>query len=167
MTFTDAYERTIDAKGRLQIPSQIRESLEARDQAQVLYIVPGRRPGTLSIYPADEFESMRKYMDHEPIPDTDAYTFQQLFYSMTSQVELDKQGRMILPERILKRAGLQSEVVLTGVGNHMDIWNQSDYQTFVDQYWTRWNEVQDKARAASRKNVSQDSTPNTSIQHKG
>jgi len=151
MTFTDAYERTIDAKSRLQIPSQIRDTMESADRPLVFYLVPGARPGTLSLYPEDEFEAAAKHMDSEPIPDENALTFQQLFYSMASRLEADKQGRVVLPERTLQRAEIQHEVMLTGVGNHLDLWNRTVYDQFVEQNWGRWAEVQRQARAASRK----------------
>jgi len=152
MTFTDAYERTIDAKGRLQIPSQVRDVMEAAKQSRVLYLVPGSRPGTLSLFPQDQFEAMAQNMDVEPIPDKDALTFQQLFYSMASRLEMDKQGRVILPERTLQRAGIENQVMLTGVGNHLDLWNKEVYAKFMENNWGQWVEVQQQARAASRKN---------------
>ena len=154
MTFTDAHERTIDAKGRIQIPAQVRESLESAQQHRILYLVPGARTGTLSLYPASEFEQMVRYMDNEPIPDQDALTFQQLFYSMASRLEMDKQGRIVLPERILKRAGIGHEVMLTGAGSHLDLWNRTVYEEFLDKNWSRWAEIQQEARAASRRDRS-------------
>ncbi len=153
MTFTDAYERTIDAKGRLQIPSQIRDVMESASRRRVLYLVPGTRHGTVALYPAEEFETMAQYMDHEPIPDEDALTYQQLFYSMASRLEMDKQGRVLLPERLLKRAKIGNEVVLTGAGSHLDLWNKAVYEDFVERNWGRWAEVQHKARIASRKKL--------------
>lgn len=151
MLFTSAHERTIDAKGRLQIPSQIREILESADQRRFLYLVPGSRPGTLSLFPADDFEAMAQFMDNEPIPDEDALTYQQLFYSLASRLEMDRQGRIHLPERSLKQAGIGNEIMLTGGGSHLDIWSKTVYEQFVDENWGRWTEVQRKARAASRK----------------
>lgn len=150
MTFTDAYERTIDAKGRLQIPSQIRDVMESGHQRRVLYLVPGARLGTVGLYPAEEFEMMGQHMDREPIPDESALIYQQLFYSMASRLEMDKQGRVLLPERMLKRAGIGTQVMLTGMGNHLDLWNREVYEEFVDSNWGRWAEIQQKAREARR-----------------
>lgn len=154
MSFTDAHERTIDAKGRLQIPSQVRDALESAGQRRILYLVPGTRSGTLALYPAAEFDQMAQHMDNAPVPDDDALTFQQLFYSMASRLEMDKQGRVLLPDRILKRAGIGTEVMLAGAGNHLDLWNRAVYEEFVEDNWGRWAEVQQKARQASRKNLS-------------
>lgn len=157
MTFTNAYERTIDNKGRLQIPAQIREVLESANRGRVLYLVPGSRSGTLSVYPEQEFEQMARHMDTEPIPDDDAHTFQQLFYSMAARLDMDKQGRVGLPEAALKYAGIGQEVMLTGSGNHLDLWNRAVYEEFMKKNWGRWAEVQQKARAASRKNLPNES----------
>ena len=151
MTFTDTYERTIDAKSRLQIPSQVQEIMQSAELGDVLYIVPGTRSGTLSLYPQREFESMARFMDHEPIPDDDALTFQQLFYSMSSRLEMDKQGRVVLSRPMLDRAGMSSEVVLTGAGNHLDLWNKKDHEQFVETNWNRWKDIQHRARAAKKK----------------
>jgi MraZ protein len=151
MTFTDSYERSIDAKGRLQIPSQLREIMESANQGRILYLVPGARSGTLALYPAAKFEQMAQYMDNAPSPDDDALTYQQLFYSMASRLEMDKQGRVLLPERMLKRANIGTELMLTGAGGHLDLWNRAVYEEFVENNWGRWAEVQKKARLASRK----------------
>ena len=157
MSFTDAHERTIDAKGRLQIPSQVRDTMESVGQSRILYLVPGTRGGTLALYPAAEFDQMAQHMDNAPVPNDDALTFQQLFYSMASKLEMDKQGRVLLPDRILKRAGIGTEVMLAGAGNHLDLWNRAVYQEFVEDNWGRWSEVQQKARQASRQNLTGDS----------
>ncbi|MCH8053349.1 MAG: division/cell wall cluster transcriptional repressor MraZ, partial [Planctomycetes bacterium] len=67
------------------------------------------------------------------------------------RLEMDKQGRILLPERMLKRADIGTELMLTGAGGHLDLWNRAVYEEFVESNWSRWAEVQKKARLASRK----------------
>jgi MraZ protein len=150
MIFTHAFDRTIDAKSRLQIPSSVRDTLQKGADGIVLYLVPGTRLGTLAIYPEKEFNLLADHMDHEPIPDSDALTYQQVFYSLACKLDMDKQGRVALPDRLLQRASISREVVLTGAGNHLDLWNKADYERFIDDTWSKWPEVQRQARAASR-----------------
>jgi MraZ protein len=151
MIFTNAYARTIDSKGRLQIPTQFRVLIESARYSGVLYLAPGARPRTLNLYLEEDFHEMAASMDHQFLPDDDALTFQDLFYSMAVRLDVDKQGRVILPEASVKRAGLDSEVVLTGAGRHLVLWDKQAYGEFVDQHWEKWQQVRRQARAASRK----------------
>lgn len=149
MTFTGSYERHIDPKGRLQIPSQVRDLLQSAGRSSVLYITPGARPGTVTLYSEDEFEALAQGVERGFIQDDKALTFQQIFYSMASRLEMDKQGRVILPERTLQRSGIGKDVVLTGVGNRLDLWDKAVYEEFMEQNWNRWPEVQEQARSSS------------------
>src|SRR5262245_32360388 len=94
---------------------------------------------------------MASSIDTELIPDDDELTFQEMFYSMAVRLEMDKQGRVVLPEESIQRAGLGSEVVLTGAGKHLVLWSKQAYEGFVSQHWGKWQQVRRQARAASRK----------------
>ncbi len=157
MIFTNAFDRTIDAKSRIQVPTQVRDNMQS-GQPSVLYLVPGSRQGTLSLFLTEQFESMAAHMDTQPIPDEDRLTYQQVFYSMACRLEMDKQGRVVLPDRLLRSAGIGPDVVLTGAGNHLDLWNKADYEAFISENLSQWQSVQRQARAASVKNT-QSSAP--------
>ena len=72
-------------------------------------------------------------------------------------MEMDKQGRVVLPDRIRRRAGIKPDVTLIGVGNYLELWNKATYENFIESNWSRWSEIQQQARAASRKRTTTDS----------
>ena len=143
---TGAYGCTIDAKNRMSIPSAIRSQLDVERDGTRFYLVPGARPRTLSIYPEKTFRRRHERRPSPEIPHDDFLTYSQVFYSMATPLEVDKQGRVLLPERQLRLAGIGREVYITGTGDHLDLWNKDDYEKFVDENWSRYAELLHRAR---------------------
>ena len=151
MLFTGSHEHTIDAKNRLAIPSQIRSELDESQDGKRFYVMPGRRPGTLSIYTEKQFDRMGDTRGAEPIPDEDELTYDQITFSMASApLEPDKQGRIRLPDHTLALSGIGKQVVVIGVRDHLEIWNKSDYDAFLAENWARYSEIQLRARRSMR-----------------
>lgn len=144
--FTGAYEHTIDAKNRMSIPFQIRNQMDPERDGKRFYLVPGARAGTLSFYPEKTFGRRQQSWPSPELPHEDLLNYSQVFFSMATLLEVDKQGRVLLPERLLKHVGIGREVYITGAGDHLDLWNKSDYEKFFDQNWSRYGELQHRAR---------------------
>lgn len=143
---TGAFEATVDAKNRMSIPSQIRNQLDPQRDGSNFYLVPGARQGTLSLYPERTFRRRYESRPSPEIPHDDLLTFNQVFFSMASLLEVDKQGRVLLPERQIKYVGIGREVCITGGGDHLDLWNKADYERFATDNWSRYSELQHKVR---------------------
>jgi len=143
---TGSYEYTIDAKNRMSIPSQIRNQLDIERDGARFYLVPGSSPGTLSIYPEKTFRRRHERRPSPEIPHEDLLTYTQVFYSMATLLEVDKQGRVLLPERHLRLAGIGGEVYITGAGDHLDLWSKADYEKFAEENWSRYAELLHRAR---------------------
>ena len=62
------------------------------------------------------------------MPSRDALDFHRTNLGMADQIELDKQGRALIPERALKEAGIGKEVTIVGVGDHFELWNRSEWE---------------------------------------
>ena len=159
MPFTGAYERTIDAKNRIQIPAQFRTAMDADAQGESFYICPGERRNTLSLYPERTFEERARQLGTDEISGEDSLAFEQLYYSLASKLEMDKQGRVVLPERQLSLVDLGKEITLTGAATRVDIWATTEYQEFLQtSFNTRWPDLQKfmrqtlEQRRASRTN---------------
>ncbi len=144
--FTGAYEHSIDAKNRLSIPSQIRKQMDAERDGKRFYLVPGARTGTLSLYPEKAFQRRQQSWPNPEIPNEDLLNFSQVFFSMATLLEVDKQGRVLLPERPLQHVGIKREVYITGAGDHLDLWNKEHYERFFEDNWSRYSELQSRAR---------------------
>lgn len=154
--FTDAYERSLDEKKRVQIPAPHRNVLDPERQGAVLYAVPGERPQTLSLYPEVYFVRKVESMHTDEIPGEDALDFEQMFFSLASRVEMDRQGRLVLPERQLAMTELGNEVYVAGARFRIDVWNKDAYESFLRDVGSRRSKLQsflrmpDPARARER-----------------
>lgn len=130
MLFVGWHELTIDAKGRLAIPSDIRSQLNPATDGEVLYAVIQEGP-TLGLYTQRGFEKRAEQLENSPRPAEEVLAYEQMFYALASRVELDKQGRVRLPERLVSIAGLDKDVVMIGVKDHLQIHDRKTWHAKV------------------------------------
>src|SRR5215204_5475128 len=111
---TGEFELNIDEKNRLLIPSEIRKSINPVEHGEGFYLVVGinRSPW---LYTDRFYAEMVTAGPADITPEQDLLAFDQLHFALASRVEPDGQGRLLLPQKILKRAGIQKEVTLIGV----------------------------------------------------
>lgn len=133
--FTGQYDRTIDAKNRIQLPSQLRASIEPERDGEGLYITLGEHRGTISIFTERGFEQLAARMETEFMPGPESRRFELQFYALASYIEPDKQGRIVLPDRLLKKARLGEQVFLVGQKQRIDVWNRADLDRSIGIDW--------------------------------
>jgi MraZ protein len=144
--FTGAFPLTIDAKNRLSIPYVVRDRMMREADGKSLYVVPGRRRGTLALYPDRYYERTRQTFLTERVSDA-TYAWVQFEYSQAALLDADNQGRVLLPDRLLKRAGLDREVTLIGVHDHLELWNRPAFEEYEEQRWSAPTYEQDRFAA--------------------
>lgn len=142
--FTGQFERTIDEKNRIQLPAQLRSAIDEERDGQSLYITLGEHAGTLSIFTEKGFEAVAARTETEFQTGPDALRFELQFYGLTSSIEMDKQGRFVLPDRLVKKARLGSEVVLVGQGSRIDVWDPAALERsmgidWAGDQWPNWH----------------------------
>lgn len=143
MVFADAYERTIDVKSRIQIPAQYRNLLDPEVHGTAFYLCPGERSNTLSLYPEFVFERRAERLRTDEISGEDSLAFEQLYFSLASRLEMDKQGRVVLPERQLLLVNLGKEITLAGALNRIEVWATAEYREFIrSAFASRWQVLQ-------------------------
>jgi MraZ protein len=140
MFFVGMYELTIDAKNRLSIPHAIRSKMNCDTDGRSFYIVPGQRRGTLAIYAERYFERARADIPAPERLSENGYEWRQFEYSQSALLDPDSQGRILIPERLLKRAGIGREVTLIGVQDRLELWSRAAYDGFQDQKWPDYPE---------------------------
>lgn len=133
--FTGQYDRTIDDKKRLQLPSQLRSGIDEQRDGDGLYVTLGEHRGTLSIFTERGFEELASRIETEFMPGPEAQRFELQFYALASRVELDKQGRFVLPDRLVTKARLGKDVVLVGQKNRIDVWGRSEFDKSIGIDW--------------------------------
>jgi MraZ protein len=153
LLFTGEYEHTIDAKSRLAIPAEIRAGLEAAQHGTAFYVAPGSSE-SLWLWPERLFEQMAAASEASLLPDEDLLEFEELLYSQASRVEMDKSGRIRVPERLLKQASLGSSVVLLGVKDHLELRDPERWAGQRDEKLAKQAEIMMRARRALRRSRS-------------
>lgn len=124
--FLGEYEHTIDAKGRLAVPAKFRAQM---DKGSVI----SKGMGTcLSIYTMEHWEEKSTELASGKTSD-ELRDFERRIYPSASEVELDGQGRMVIPAKLRNYAGLASEVTVAGVRDHFEIWDRTAWQTYQEK----------------------------------
>ena len=115
--FLGRHHHSLDAKGRLAIPSRFRDELAA---GMVLTRGIDR---CLALYPMSEWEPLAAKVNALPRGEPDARAFQRLVFSEAADLTLDGQGRILLPPELRAYAGIEREVVVIGVNAYLEIWS--------------------------------------------
>ena len=146
---TGEYELTIDEKNRLLIPSEIRKSLTPDRDGNAFFLIVGvnRKPW---LYPEKYYEALVSQAEEDILPDTDTLAFDQMYFAMASRVEWDKQGRILIPDKTLRRTGTERNVTMIGVRNHLEIWNRGEWEGQFDSNIEQMNELARRARQARK-----------------
>ncbi len=133
--FTGQYERSIDGKNRVQLPSQFRGQIGAKDERLTFVVTFGESRGTLCLYTQEGYEEVAARMETEYMTGPESRRFELQFYGLSTPAEMDKQGRIVLPDRFKKKAGLGEEVVLVGQKNRIEIWSRDAFEKAVGIDW--------------------------------
>ena len=139
------YELTVDDKNRILVPSEVRKKLDPERDGEAFFLVTGR-DGRLWLYPERHYEQLVSRDPSELTPSEDTLAFDRLMLGLASRVEWDKQGRVLLPDKALKRAGIGKEVTLVGARDHLELWNRSDWEVEREQLETRRRDLVEKIR---------------------
>lgn len=113
---------TLDAKGRLSVPTRHRDVLAAVSQNQMTMT---RHPhGCLMLFPRTEWEKFRAKIAELPMS---AQWWKRIFLGSAMDVELDGTGRVLISPELRAAAGLDREVLLMGMGSHFELWDKATY----------------------------------------
>jgi MraZ protein len=141
MLLTGTHARTLDDKKRLTLPRRVRETLGA---VETVFVSPGPDQ-CLWLYSQQGLEQLAEKLDRAPATDAEARVFRRLYFAQTEAVDVDRTGRILIPERLLQFAGLKHDVVLIGVRDHLELWDARRWQQFLDQNAARFDAVAEGA----------------------
>ncbi len=119
--FMGEYNHTIDAKGRLIVPSKFRETLGDT------FVVTKGLDGCLFVYDNEEWSIFEEKLKSLPITNKEARQFVRFFLAGAAEVEVDKQGRILVPNVLREFAELNKDVVLIGVASRIEIWSKERF----------------------------------------
>lgn len=122
--FKGEYNHTIDTKGRLIIPAKFREELGEA------FVITRGLDGCLYIYGNDEWRAFEENLRTLP-PNKDSRALVRFFSAGAADVEVDKQGRILIPANLREAAGLNKDVVLAGVAARIEVWSKEKWDANI------------------------------------
>jgi len=116
------YNHSIDAKGRLIIPSKFREALGDE------FVVTKGLDGCLFVFDLTEWANFEAKLKSLPITNKDARQFVRFFLAGAASMEVDKQGRILIPNVLREFAEITKDATLIGVGSRIEIWSRERWE---------------------------------------
>jgi len=123
VVFRGVQHINMDAKGRLAMPARQREPLHDQCAGQIVATIDTRST-CLVIYPLPEWERIEQEIQSLPALKPAIKRFQRLMLGYASDLELDGNGRVLLPQSLREYAKLEKKVVLVGLGNKLELWSE-------------------------------------------
>ncbi|WP_443110674.1 division/cell wall cluster transcriptional repressor MraZ [Caloramator sp. mosi_1] len=109
------------------VPAKFREGLGGK------FIITKGLDGCLYVYPIDEWKKLEDKLKELPLTNKDARAFVRFFFSGASEVEIDKQGRALIPQNLIEYANIEKEIVSIGVSNRIEIWSKEKWIEYNEQ----------------------------------
>ena len=121
--FMGEYNHSIDAKGRVTVPSKFREALGEH------FTVTKGLDHCLWVFPEDAWTEFSGKLQELPLARKEARNFSRFFLAGACEAETDKMGRILIPQVLRDYAGLETDAVLIGAGARVEIWNKSAWES--------------------------------------
>ena len=158
--FVGTFELTIDPKNRISIPSVVRndfdelraayaskrsaamdaEAKDGENRDDTLFILPGDRREILAIYEAGYFKVSRLGLPPTQQLSRHVRDWSRFEAGLTAKLSPDNQGRVLIPDRLMKISKLTRDVALVGAVDHYELWSRADYQTFCESKLANYEE---------------------------
>lgn len=132
------YHHSIDEKGRVIIPAKFRDALGDR------FVMTRGLDNCLFVYPMQEWAVMEQKLKSLPLMKADARAFTRFFLSGATECELDKQGRVNIPANLREHARLDTQAVVIGVSNRVEVWSKELWESYSRLSEQSFNEIAEK-----------------------
>lgn len=120
--FTGEYHHNLDAKGRMIIPVKFRDDLNGE------FVITSSLDGCLSMYAPAEWQILENKLNALPMTNQKARRLKRFLLGSAVPCELDKQGRILIPQVLRDKIALKKDVTLIGVGDHIEIWASEKWE---------------------------------------
>jgi MraZ protein len=128
--FSGRYEHAIDPKGRTSLPSRFREVLSGLDDGRV--IMTTAFAPCVVVYPLGEWRAFEERLAKQSQFDESVEMLRRIYVSGAVECEVDKLGRVLVPQSLREHASLQREVIWAGMGTTIELWDKSSHKAMRD-----------------------------------
>jgi len=146
LMLTGEYELVLDEKNRLSIPARVREQIIPEEHGSGFYLIPGANR-ILNLYPDKYYQRIALAVAPRMAAPDELLAYERVNFALAGRVELDRQGRVLIAEKMLKRAQLTEQVMLVGVRDHLELWDVEQWGRFVNEHLAMHEQKLLEARA--------------------
>jgi MraZ protein len=132
------YNHTLDQKGRVIVPSRFREELGD------IFVITRGMDNCLFLYPSYEWKNLENKLKSLPFNKAETRAFMRMFFSGASEVEIDKQGRVLIPPLLREHSHLKKDVVFLGVSNRAEIWSKEIWEEYSNKSSLSFEQIAEK-----------------------
>ncbi len=136
--FIGEYQHTLDPKGRIIIPSKFRGELGEE------FVMTKGLDNCLFVYAKSEWDILENKLKTLPLTNKDARAFVRFFFSGASEGELDKQGRVLIPNNLREHSKLEKDIVIIGVSTRIEIWSKDEWDNYNNDDSLSYDSIAEK-----------------------
>ncbi|MDD4503633.1 MAG: division/cell wall cluster transcriptional repressor MraZ [Clostridiaceae bacterium] len=136
--FIGEYQHTLDPKNRVIMPSKFREKLGDS------FVMTKGLDNCLFIYSSKEWSIVEDKLKSLPMTNKDARAFVRFFFAGACECDLDKQGRIVMPNNLKEYANIDKELVIIGVSTRIEIWSKEEWNKFNSDANISYEDVAEK-----------------------
>lgn len=125
--FIGEYQHSIDSKNRMMVPAKFRQDLGGG------FIITKGLDGCLYIYTKEEWARIEDKLKTLPLTSKEARAFTRFFFSGASEVDIDKQGRTLIPQNLIEYAKIKKDIVSIGVSTRIEIWSKENWEKYNNE----------------------------------
>ncbi|XKH00116.1 division/cell wall cluster transcriptional repressor MraZ [Marinobacter nauticus] len=130
--FLGSHAINMDAKGRIAIPAKVREKLVQLCGGRIVLTANADEDRCLLLYPEPEWELLLPKIQELPNMNKAVQRLQRLILGNAAEMELDSNGRILVPPTLRNHAGLEKKLMLVGLGNKLELWSEERWFACVD-----------------------------------
>jgi len=132
------YQHNLDIKGRMAVPAKFREKLAAGA------IITRGIDNCLFVFANAEWDALAKKLIALPLAQANSRAFVRLMLAGATDVDIDNQGRILIPDYLRKYAGLKKDAVIAGLYNRIEIWDGPSWQAYKTKTESSSEEIAEK-----------------------
>ncbi|GAC1360039.1 MAG: division/cell wall cluster transcriptional repressor MraZ [Herpetosiphon sp.] len=133
--FLGEYEHSVDAKGRIAVPAKFRSQLEGG------LVVTRGFERCLQVYPMDQWQLLADKVSSLSQGQSEARSLRRILFAQAFDTELDKQGRIVLPNSLRQYSGISENAVVAGMNSYFEIWAQDGWETTLAELSEEGNTI--------------------------
>jgi len=141
---TGQYFHALDAKSRLTIPAKLRDAINRKEETHRFFAVP-MFDKVLYLYTPQTYEQIAPHLEPKLDASAEVRNFKRLRFGLAEQLEIDRLGRVLIPDSMAKRCGLTKDVAIVGVQDHIEVWDKARWEAHMSQQLDHQEELAARA----------------------